>query len=169
MEFNNEYVQCYVQFLDNCSHIKITGVIKNRGVYSNVLLLAANPIDRMGSYSGTGLPFPCADVAFEGTSNSQVISSETINVTFTYPNSYYTVANKKKLVSSIFFIFETKDGETNVVRFELKDLYPLRTLTNRESRNGPEFYATKYDLLPVDTAEVIMREYARIKVSNNIA
>jgi hypothetical protein len=169
MEFNNEFIRCNVQILENCSHIKITGTIKNRGLYSNVLLIAANPIDRMGSYSGTGLPFPCADVAFEGTSNSQVIHSDTVNATFTYPNSYYTVAIKKKLVSSIFFVLETHDGKTQVVRFELKDLYPLRTLVNRESRTGPEFYATKYEILPVDTAEIIMKEYAKAKVSHNIA
>jgi hypothetical protein len=45
----------------------------------------------------------------------------------------------------------------------------LRTLVNRESRTGPEFYATKYEILPVDTAEIIMKEYAKAKVSHNIA
>ena len=167
MQFNNEFVKCTVSFLD-CSNISITGVIKNRQKYKNALLLAPNPIDKMASYSGTGLPFPCADIAFEDTPNLHLVPSETVNATFKYPNSYYTVANKTKLVSSIFFVLEKYDGEKEFVRFELKDMFPLRTLVNRESRTGPEFYSKKFEILPIDTAEVIMKEYAKAKLIYNI-
>jgi hypothetical protein len=168
MQFNNEFVTCTVSFLDSLN-IKITGVIKNRQKYKNVLLLAPNPIDKTASYSGKGLPFPCADIAFEDTPNLHLVPSETINVEFKYPNSYYTVANKTKVISSIFFVLEPYDGEKDFVRFELKDQYPLRTLVNRESRTGPEFYAKKFEILPIDTAEVIMKEYSKAKIMYNIA
>lgn len=171
MDFQNSFVQCRVQILGKCEGIRITGNILNRSNFKDVMILAPNPIDKNASYSGTGLPFPCADVAFEGSPNTKKIDdSGVINVDFSYPNSYYTVANKKKIISSIFFILENLNGGgKEFIRFELKDMYPLRTLVNRESRTGPEFYSDKYDILPVDTAEAIMKAYSKIKVSHEIA
>ena len=52
---------------------------------------------------------------------------------------------------------------------ELQDKYDLRTLINRESRNGPEFYSKKYDLLTIDTAESIMKQYSLLKKQMKIA
>lgn len=170
MEFKNEYISCRVEFIDNCKQIQIIGMVNNRATFNNVLLIAGNPIDKRASYSGTGLPFPCADVAFEGSKNIlNIAESGVFNTIFTYPNSYYTVANKHKIVSSIFFILEKLDGNKEFIRFQLLDQYELRTLINRESRKGPEFYSHKHDVLPVDTAEALMREYARIKVDLDIA
>lgn len=170
MEFKNEYVNCMVEFVDNYKYVKLSGKVINRSNYKNVMIMAPQTIDKTSSYSGTGLPFPCADIAFEGTKNTyQVQSNGIIDIMFTYPNSYYSVANKNKIVSSIFFVFENNNDEQEFVRLELKDLYPLRTLINRESRNGPEFYSSKYEMLPIDTAEVIMREYARLKVIKDLA
>lgn len=169
VDLNNEYVSCRVEYLKDCKEIKITGrVLADR--FSNVLLIAPNPIDKMGSYSGTGLPFPCSDIAFEGTKNiSKVGKDGKINATFSYPNSYYSVADKKKIVSSVFFVFEAEDAKQEFVRFQLKDIYPLRTLINRETRTGPEFYSAKHELLHIDTAFEIMKEYAKIKVIYGIA
>jgi hypothetical protein len=170
MQFENEFVKCTVDIVDNCRKIKISGMIPNRNNYKNVLLIAPNPATKMSSYSGTGLPYPCADIAFESSENMYIIDeSGVINTIFWYPNSYYTVANKKKIISSIFFIFETIDGNKEFVRFELKDLYPLRTLVNRDSRTGPEFYDAKHHILPVDTAEVIMKKYAELKLNLDLA
>lgn len=170
MNFENDFVQCSVQIIGKCDGIKITGNVLNRNTFKNVFLLAPNAIDKKSSYSGTGLPFPCADVAFEGSPNKKEIDeSGIINVDFSYPNSYYTVSKKQKIISSIFFILERVDGNKEFLRFELKDNYPLRTLVNRESRNGPEFYSDKYDILPIDTANAIMKLYAQIKVSHKIA
>jgi hypothetical protein len=139
-------------------------------MFNNVMIMAANPANNTASYSGKGLPFPCADIAFQGSKNIyQVDLSGNFNTIFTYPNSYYSVANKNKIVSSIFFILEDLNGKTEFVRFQLNDLYPLRTLVNRESRTGPEFYDLKHQILPVDTAEVVAREYAQIKSIYNIA
>lgn len=170
MDFKNEYVNCRVDFQNNCREIQVHGLVNNRSNLKNVLLIAGNPIDKRSSYSGTGLPFPCADVAFEGSKNIHAIPESGIfNVTFSYPNSYYTVADKRKIVSSIFFIIEKLDGAKEFIRFELMDLYELRTLINRESRQGPEFYSKKHDVLHIDTAEAIMKEYARIKLELGIA
>lgn len=170
MDFQNNFVKCRVQILDKCDSIRITGSVLNRNNFKSAMLLAPNPIDKNASYSGTGLPFPCADIAFEETTNTKEIDvSGVFDVKFSYPNSYYTVANKKKIISSIFFILDKVEGGKEFIRFELKDMYPLRSLVNRESRTGPEFYSDKYDILPVDTANAIMKAYAKIKVSEDIA
>jgi hypothetical protein len=169
MNFDNEFLQCKVDFI-NMHKIKLSGIVPNMLYFKSVLLIAPNSATKTASYSGTGLPFPCADIAFEGTPNIyQVEPSGTIDTIFSYPNSYYTVANKKKIVSSLFAIIETHDGKQHFLRLPLKDMYPLRTLVNRETRTGPEFYALKHEILPVDSADIIMQEYAKIKVKYGIA
>lgn len=170
MELNNEYVKCRVDILNNGKNIRIKGTVNDMQNFKSVVLMAANPVNMSASYSGSGLPFPCADIAFENTKNIYSVQRNgTIDVIFTYPNSYYTVANKKKVVSSIFFTFEHLNGHKQFVRFQLQDMYELRTLTNRECRQGPEFYSKKYDILPIDNAEIIMREYANIKSQYKVA
>ncbi len=169
MEFANDYVKCNIILSENCRHIKITGVIYNRHQYKNATLIAPNSANMTSSYSGSALPYPCADIAFEGTPNIYKIDSDEFSTVFTYPNSYYTVAVKEKIVSSIFFVLEDLYGHENLIRFTLPDLYPLRTLVHRKNRTGPEFYELKYEILPFDTAEVVMKEYAKIKLIYDIA
>lgn len=172
MEFQNSFLQCKVHFLDNYQRIHIEGVVFNRQLYKNVLLIAPNSMNKTASYSGTGMPFPCADIAFEGSPNMFSVDYDgVVNTVFTYPNSYYTVGNKKKIVSSVFAVVEHLDGKTDYIRLQLKDLYPLRTLVDREAKqvNGPEFYDLKHEILPVDTAETVMKAYAKAKVQFDIA
>ena len=170
MLFENEFIKCDIKTIDNCQNIHITGVVYNRHNYKNVVFVANNPIDKKASYSGTGLPFPCADIAFEGTKNVAMVNDTgNIDIKFSYPNSYYSVANKKKVVSSVFLIIEMSNGSKEFIRLQLEDLYPLRTLINRETRNGPEFYSNKYEILRVDTAEEVLRMYSHIKKDYMIA
>ena len=51
---------------------------------------------------------------------------------------------------------------------ELKDINTLKSLINRESRQGPEFYGIKDVILPIDTAENVMYAYAQAKLRNDI-
>ena len=44
----------------------------------------------------------------------------------------------------------------------------MRTLINRESRKGPEFYSSKDDILPIATAENVMYEYSKAKIEKDI-
>lgn len=167
-DFKSEYVSCRVECFDNCKKIRVVGKLLTEK-FQNAMLIASNPVDVKASYSGTALPFPCADIAFEGTKNIHRIEGGKFDATFSYPNSYYSVADKKKIVSSVFFVFEDTQKKQEFVRFQLKDLYPLRTLVNRETRNGPEFYSAKHDILHIGTAEEVMREYAKIKSIYGIA
>lgn len=168
INFENEFIKCKVKMI-NKKEIKILGKIVTGELYESVTLLAANPVDNITSYSGTGMPFPNSDYAFENTPNKYVIGkSGLFDVDFTYPNSYYINNGKTKLVSSIFFIFEDYEKKQKFIRFELNDLFPLKTLINREARKGPEFYNSKYALLPIDTAYEVMNNYKLMKLKNDI-
>lgn len=170
MIFDDEFVFCNVNYVDGYSHLHISGNIKNPMMYDRMLLIAPNPIDRMTNYSGSGLPFPCADIAFENTPSKLLVSSTgAFTAHFAYPNSFYMPNGKDKVLSSIFFSLTDKNNKTVHLRYELDDLNPLRTLVNRGSRTGPEFYGAKDYLLPIATAENVMREYARIKVEHDVA
>jgi hypothetical protein len=168
MIFDDEYVYCQVDIVAN-NKIVLKGNVKNPPMYNKMLIIAPNPIDRMMNYSGSGLPFPCADIAFENTPNKILVDETGVfNVIFLYPNSFYLQNGRDKVISSVFFSLTHTNNHTKHLQYELPELNVLRTLVNRSTRTGPEFYGAKDYLLPIATAENVMREYARIKVENNV-
>ena len=170
MIFNDEYTSFSVAFNGDHSLLQITGSVKNNALYNSVVIIAANPIDRMTNYSGSGLPFPNYEIAFENTPNiHKVDSSGLFNISFKYPNSFYMPDGINKIIPSIYFVI-TSGVENNSFRiqYELHDIVALRTLVNRSARKNPEFYAAKDYILPIDTAENVMRAYARAKIENDI-
>jgi len=169
IEINNEYMSASFQDVDICK-IRIIGSIKDFGKYKQVSIIAPNTFDKKSSYSGQGLPFPCANIAFENTPNKHTIGeSGTFDIIFDYPNSFYTVADKKKIVSPVYFSMIDHSSTEHIEMVNLKDKYELRTLINRVSRNGPEFYSKKYDLLSNDTAEANMMQYSQLKQEMKLA
>lgn len=171
MNFENSFIKCNINYLDNFKNIKISGNIININLFDSVLIIAPNTIDRMVNYSGSGLPFPNSEIAFDNTKNKYLIDNTGFfNIIFTYPNSYYSEDFNNKIISSLYFIFKYKDSDNvEIIRLQLKDICLLKTLINRETRIGPEFYAAKEYLLIPDTAENIMRQYKKIKFEYNIA
>ena len=172
MIFNDEYTSFSVAFNGDHSLLQITGSVKNNALYNSVVINAANPIDRMTNYSGSVLPFPNYEIAFENTPNiHKVDSSGTFNISFKYPNSFYMPDGINKIIPSIYFVItDGTNGANNSFRiqYELHDIVALRTLVNRSARKNPEFYAAKDYILPIDTAENVMRAYARAKIENDI-
>ena len=144
--------------------ISINGYIKNHNSYKKMVIIAPNPPDRRTSYSGTALPFPSEDIAFENTKNYfEIIKDGRINTEFLYPNSYYTPDGYTKIKSPILVYLDDKK-----IIVELNDLCPLKTLRDR-IRGNPSFYGTREFLLPVANAEDVMISYANAKIINNIA
>lgn len=169
VNFNNQYVNCTIDNSDKFNKIRIKGTVNNPAIYDSMVIIASNPIDRMSNYSGSGLPFPCSDIAFEKTPNKHVIdSSGLFDIEFFYPNSYYSQGAHTKIISSVFFILDS-NGKKEYIRFQLPDMCVLRSLYNRGNRTGPEFYASKDYILPVANAENVMRSYSKVKVEYDIA
>jgi hypothetical protein len=160
---DNEYINCIVEKKNN-NKIKISGFIKNYMNYSKMAIMAPNPIDKITSFSGKGLPFPCELIAFENTPNFEIINSNgVIDVLFDYPNSYYAPNGYTKIISPIII---SLDGKKIII--QLNDLCPLKTLRDR-SRGDPNFYGMRELILPIGTAEEVMNNYAYSKLKHNIA
>ena len=169
MIFSDEYTSFNITYNKDYSLLNIVGSIKNNLLYSNITLIAPNPIDRMTNYSGSGLPFPNYEIAFENTPNIHKIdSSGVFNVSFKYPNSFYMPDGLNKIKPSVFFIFTSNENVSFRLQYELHDINALRTLVNRVSRKNPEFYGAKDYILPIDTAEKVMYAYSRAKIENDI-
>jgi hypothetical protein len=169
MIFSDEYTDFNVIYSKDYSSIKIKGSVKNKVIYNNVIIIAPNPIDRMSNYSGSGLPFPNYEIAFENTPNIHTIdSSGVFDISFKYPNSFYIPDGINKIKPSIFFIFTDNSDNSFRLQYELHDINALRTLVNRSSRKNPEFYGAKDYILPIDTAEKVMYAYSRAKIEHDI-
>jgi hypothetical protein len=169
MIFSDEYTDFSVVYSKDYSSINIKGSVKNKIIYNNIIIIAPNPIDRMSNYSGSGLPFPNYEIAFENTPNIHTIdSSGVFDIYFKYPNSFYIPDGINKVKPSIFFIFTDNNDNSFRLQYELHDINALRTLVNRSSRKNPEFYGAKDYILPIDTAEKVMYAYSRAKIENDI-
>lgn len=169
MNFNDDHAIFNVIFSENHLKIKIIGNVKNVGMYKKVVVMAPNPIDRMSNYTGSGLPFPNNEIAFENTPNIvDVSNSGVINTVFSYPNSFYMPDGMNKIISSIFIVFTENNGNVFQKYYKLHDMNVLRTLVNRTARKGPEFYAAKDYILPIATAENVMYAYAKAKIEYDI-
>jgi hypothetical protein len=169
MIFSDEYTDFSVVYSKDYSSIIIKGLVKNKAIYNNIIIIAPNPIDRMSNYSGSGLPFPNYEIAFENTPNIYTIdSSGVFDISFKYPNSFYIPDGINKIKPSIFFIFTDNNDDSFRLQYELHDINALRTLVNRSSRKNPEFYGAKDYILPIDTAEKVMYAYSRAKIENDI-
>lgn len=169
MAFNDEYTGFNINYSKDYTTLQLVGSIKNNVMYSSVIIIAANPIDRMSNYSGSGLPFPNYEIAFENTQNIYKVDGTGIfDISFKYPNSFYMPDGINKIKPSIYFVFTDMNNKAFRVQYELHDILALRTLINRESRKNPEFYGARDYMLPIDTAEKVMYAYSRAKIENDI-
>jgi hypothetical protein len=149
----------------NGSTINISGTIKFP--FTSAYIIAACPIDTMQNYSGSGLPFPNEQIAFENTPNKFILTSNIFNTSFIYPNSYYLPDGKTIVLPTICLIIDGKIIEKK----ELPNLLPLKTLSYRKSRseNFSHFYGSKDYILPISNAENVMRSYSDAKIIYDIA
>ncbi len=172
----NEYVRSTMDIAKDWNTVRVQGTVVNPSKYAKMELLAANPIDRMTNYSGSGLPFPCAGVAMDGTRNYVSIGSDgSFDVVFTYPNAFYAQDAWEKIPPSVFVRLFTRDPEVDpvYVRMELPEPTPtqVRTLTHRPNhyKMGPAFYSTKADVIGVRGAYDTMLALRDAKIYRELA
>lgn len=126
---------------------------------------APNPPTYNSNFSGSGLPYPTEDIAFENSPNKGVV--EVMNGTFSfslkYPNSYYI--NMGSLYVNPHVRLQLVDKNNKVLgeiqNINLGEGIPFRTLSWPEQRNwsnGPLFYENKD--LPVRTQHQILLDSA---------
>lgn len=201
--FDNEYVSIQVQEVmapvslpvlqpekqlkfiafpvESVKKLQLKGSFKNPSQFSKIELMAPGPIQRLNSYSGSALPFPCAQMAFDQTPNyidlTRPVDGATtaptdFEVVFEYPNSYYAVDHRTLVAPSIFAALTPVESTKPIfVRFELPNPHPLKTLTYRpQFARGPEFYAEKAERIGIpENQEAYLRMIGTIKSQYGLA
>jgi hypothetical protein len=129
----------------------VTGIIKYKFIGNRVVLalhghivgapgktldfIAANPIGRGYSYSGSGLPFANAEMAFENTPNHGAITTDSqgdFKLEIEYPNSYY-VRQGGILVNPHVYLYCKESGA-------LHSIDVGRAIPNRSLKHLPDRY-----------------------------
>lgn len=166
--FRNEYAMLNVT--EENDLLRIEGRVLHPSNYKQMELFAANPIDRMMNYAGSGLPFPNPAIAFENTPNYLRISkSGAIHTVFQKPNSYYGFEKQQKVNPSLFVVLTQKNGEPLYVHFPMRDPFPLKTVYYRKERTGPDFYERKAEILDVASQYTIIRNLEQVKIKGKCA
>lgn len=128
--------------------------VKGRGSGDNLTYVAASPPDRRSSFTGSGLPFPSAAMAFSGRPNRDKITTDVLGFfqfTCDMPNAYYTVLGSRYVGPAVY----VSDGK-KIVTVPIYPGIPYRKLTYPNERRNVAFYGT-YDSLPVRGQEEILR------------
>jgi hypothetical protein len=95
---------------------------------------AANPIPRMYSYSGSGLPFPNPEVAYENSPNQgevMVDATGQFNIALLQPSGYYTRQGKVLMKPHVHF---RVPGYNRIFTITIADDFPYRSLSNLPDR-----------------------------------
>lgn len=129
----------------------------------NIIWWAANPPTYITSFSGSGLPYPNPNIAYENTVNKGMVKTDCngyFHFRVRYPNSYYTGLGSK-LVEPNCHIKLCDSNESHTIK--LGNGIPFRMLTypplisSHRPRKNPMFYSGR-DKLPVRTQEQIIRD-----------
>jgi hypothetical protein len=143
------------------TQIQVNGMLQDQLDDKKLNFIASAPADRRSSFSGSGLPFPSASVAFKITPNQgpvYVNNDNYFSINLLKPNSYY-VGMGTYLVPPTIYISYVSNGQKKYISIKIDETIPFRTLTyqNEESkvpRTSPLFYNNKD--LPVRTQEQIL-------------
>jgi len=126
---------------------------------------ASSPPDYNANFSGSGLPFPNEEVAFENTPNRGV--AEVYNGDFSfvlqYPNSYYTNMGTVYIPPQVRMMLVDKDNNelSEILTLNLGEGIPFRTLSwpiQRNWNDGAMFYDNQK--LPVRSQYQILLDSA---------
>ena len=119
----------------------VKGYLEGAG-NSNIFFWAPNPPTYTSSFSGSGLPYPNANIAYENTPNKGMIQAESGNYEFKlrFPNAYYAALGSKYIEPCCHLKI---CGSDKIHTINLSHGIPYRMLTYPEfaNRTGTEFYA----------------------------
>lgn len=134
----------------------IHDVIKDGKLY----YIAANPIERRTSFSGSGFPFANKSQAFENTPTKGMlnVTNNNFQIPLLFPNSFHTNLGNDLIPPSLFLKWTSINGDERVVSIKLSDPIPYRFIEYPKhftmARNGATFYHAHHNL-PVRTQEQI--------------
>lgn len=148
---------------DNNFDIVVKGSIVDHVKDNVIYCIAASPIDRKASYSGSGFPFHNERQAFQNTPNKKAIrlNGNAFEMPLLFPNSYYVELGNKLIPPTLFIRYNNGAGQ-KMIQIKLSDPVPYRLLGYPPQeftlcRNDASFYHAHHNL-PVRSQEQILRD-----------
>ena len=129
--------------------IIVSGTVNSNIDNPNIIFWAPSPADHLTSYSGSGLPFPNAEMAYENTPNKGMVKAKNKSFSFRlkYPNAYY--AHLGTLYISPLVNIKVCDSinEHSFITINIDQGIPYRTLTypsppGKNPYSSPLFFHT---------------------------
>jgi hypothetical protein len=149
--FNTPFCKGQISMKNN-DIISVVGQITIPFKNKYMTYVSSAPYDRLSSFSGSGLPFPNKDVAFQNNPNKGKIdiSKGTFDFTLIRPNSFYENFD----VLRTPFLRLTLDN--NMVSIDLPYKHvAYRGLQHPSMRKNPMFYNVKQ---PIRSQEKVLRD-----------
>lgn len=154
----NEHISCKV--LRQNINISIECIIKDEMLDNKVYYYAANTPDRLTNFTGSGLPFPSKDVAFEGSPNiGRMIINETkqFKLELLRPNSYYD-DNYELVEPEVIIKYFLKNNKTRVLNIPIDNKIPYRSLIQNKNKED------KHKIIETQEKKLLKNQYPNILI-----
>jgi hypothetical protein len=162
-DFNIKEISGTVSFTSDKRRVRVDGVVHDSILNNMLSFTASSPPDKRASFTGSGLPFPSAKHAFEGSPNTGILTlpadkTSQFSIEMETPNAYYAGLGSVYIYPSIYFRYHNGQDEKKKT-LTLYEGIPFRSLTYPWQRTGCKFYTPMRDL-PVRSQEAILRQSA---------
>ena len=134
----------------------LNGTFNSKNV-TNVYYIAPNPPNYLTSFSGSGLPYPNIEIAYQNTPNKGNIiidKNGRFQIKLLFPNAYYTEFGNYYNTPYVN-IYYTINNNKKLLKIKLDEGIPYRSLTYPYSRTSAMFYNKN---LPIRSQEKIIKD-----------
>lgn len=143
----------------------VSGVIYENVVNDSAYYIASAPAGHMGSFSGSGLPYPNEEIAFLHTPNKGKLDVpyNKFKVKLLMPNSYCEEMCNNLIEPSLLIKY-SNGKEIRLLKIPVGNRIPYRSQNYPYKRTGPEFYRHGWEM-PVRSQEDIIMDAQYPKVN----
>jgi hypothetical protein len=149
----------------------VKGMIQTNTANAKLLFWAANPATRGYSASGSGMPYPSPEMAFEDTPNRGVvpIRGNYFEFRLHLPNAFYVGLGTHYIAPCVFVKVCENGSDGKIHKISISTGIPYRTLDHPAQRYEKQqmFYHGR-DSLPQRTQEQILRDSAYPEASKGV-
>lgn len=153
--------------LENISDgdIVVSGTVKSNTPNPKIMFWAPNPPNHLTSYSGSALPFPNPEVAYDNSPNTGMVQATNRQFSFRlkYPNSYYAGLGTIYIAPLVNIKICEPGLENTYTTVEIDSGVPYRTLTYPSPPSNNPYSSPLFFHVPekeVRTQEDILRSAA---------
>jgi len=139
VSFQGDELSGRIQYDSSTGLVRIYGSFKNHP-NQGIEYLAASPLHRNYSYSGSGLPYPNAEVAYQDTVNKGIIQTDSagsFSFVLLQPSAYYVRQGKILLKPHVNIKPQKACKVFTVTISEIVPNRSLKNLPDRPNRSEP--------------------------------